>query len=246
MFYGHVRSERHQEPVIDLGHRRDWAMRLHVLNPSDRKDEDLAEGAARRVDSAIRRLETDRLLERVQEKAMWRILRGDRSGRPYRSETDEELRLRIENRDLRLRRADYGQRSLRYDAIGYGSSGPYVQAEFWEEPPLEVPVSLWANGWVSELSAAALMVFLIVLDRPGPRRGNAAPFRVPRIRRSQYAATKAVWLKGRDELQSRGVITRKVGDRSGAVNRELYFLNLETIESKNLCPPKIDLWHGSP
>ena len=237
VFEAHARSSRGVAPVFE-SRRGEVATRLHLIGAEDGKRK--REAAARRVDNAFARLRRDGLVQRLDRRS-WLVLQDDGTTSPYRTETSEELAARLARRGELLAVARYGQRSLRYDSVRrVQTRGPDSEArgvvvhDYWEQEPIAVPLWLWANGWVSGLSGAALVTLLVLLDQS---RSAAEPSQVvvPRIRRSQYSLTKEVWRKGRDELVAHRIIAVGAGAAAGAVRRDRYEFFLDQLAKHHLC-----------
>jgi hypothetical protein len=211
---------------------------LHLIRAAD--DKSKREAAARRVDNAFARLRRDGLVQRFDRQS-WLVLQDDGTNSPYRAETPDQLDARLARRRELFARAQYGQRSLRYDSVrrlprpgAAGEPRGVVVHDYWEEQPIAVPLALWSNGWVSGLSGAALVTLLVLLDQS---RDVAVESQVvvPRIRRSQYALSKEVWRKGRDELRAGRIIDVGAGARAGAVVRDRYELFLDRLTKHDIC-----------
>lgn len=214
-------------PVVRLD-RLEWGARLHLVRPGGARVE---EAAARRVDHALVRLASENLIE-ARSRNQWQVLTDDGKRQPYQSETEEELGQREARRAAQLAIAPHGQRSVRYTAARRTPDGGRVVRDFWEDTPIPVPVSLWGNGWVSDLSGAALVALLVLLDQ---RSVSTRPVVVPRIRRSQYDITPSVWRKGRDELTSRGLLRIAPGPTAGVVVRDSYVVDYDRIHTASVC-----------
>lgn len=232
----HARSSRGEDPVLELG-RREAATRMHLLSGTATLSKGKCESASRRADNAFARLRREGIIQRVG-RGHWRVLSDDAGGAPFCSETESELAARLAVRDDLLAAARHGQRTVRYDSVRRRPSRSAVDEpsgvvvhDHWEEAPIAVPLALWANGWVSGLSGAALLTLLVLLDQARA----ASEVVVPRIRRSQYALGKEVWKKGRDELRGHRIICVSAGRQSGAVVRDHYQLSLDRLERQHLC-----------
>lgn len=78
----------------------------------------------------------------------------------------------------------------------------------WESEPLRIRASLWTNGTVSTLSAAALTVLLVLWayeSNPGEI------IDVPRSRPNDYPISHSTWHRGTTELETSGLIHREHG-----------------------------------
>jgi hypothetical protein len=90
----------------------------------------------------------------------------------------------------------------------YGSRIDYRRSQVWEDEPLSLPATLWTNGTISALPAAAIIVLLILLDyeaEPG------ALIKVPKSRAYEYPVTHSTWHKGLTTLESAGLICKAAG-----------------------------------
>ncbi len=76
---------------------------------------------------------------------------------------------------------------------------------------LTVPLAVWVNGTVSALSGRALAVLLVLwnFERDAP----GAPFRVPKVKHSQFGLRNDLWHAGITELKEFGCV-RRVRDTS--------------------------------
>jgi hypothetical protein len=241
VFEAHARADRGEEPVVQVG-RRTLAARLHLVAPRDIQDRARLEAGARRVDNAWERLRRETVVARWQPSG-WRVLQDDGSEKPYRSETGSELDERMARRKDALAFSPHGQKTVRYESISTrrrrSNDGTMVTehvlvGDAWEQEPLEIPIFLWANCWVSELSGAALLVLLVLLDSSRDR--HPAEFVVPKIRRSQYGLGKESWTKGRDELAAHGLLEVSKGKTAGSVVRDKYTLHLRKLATSSACP----------
>ncbi|MEU9663540.1 hypothetical protein [Streptomyces chartreusis] len=78
------------------------------------------------------------------------------------------------------------------------------RAERQEHLYVQVPAGLWTNGWISELSGAAIAMYLVLLHE---RRGeNKQVWLSPRIGREVYDLSDETRRKGLTELVSRGLV----------------------------------------
>lgn len=240
IFEGHARAESAREPRLSAG-RRDWAVRLHLVEPRLLHHDGRREVAARRIDTAIARLAHENLVVKADRSSL-RVLCDDGTGRPYEYENADQLRTRLARRAELLQFAPYGQRSLRYDAVERTSRGRdgapagRVVSDYWETEPIQLPLTLWANGWVSALSAAALVSLVLLVDQAKDQHGIRHPIDVPRIRVSQYAVSKDIWAKGCEELASTGLIRREPHRTAGAVALSRYFLHPDVMATSVACP----------
>lgn len=73
------------------------------------------------------------------------------------------------------------------------SSRPINQGRY-----VGVPIDLWKNGWIIDLSATALALLLVLLEHQG---GYKESRYVTTERRSRYGLSHGTWTKARSELE---------------------------------------------
>lgn len=119
-----------------------------------------------------------------------------------------------------------------------GDSATTLRSPPWAGPSLTSglrPVSLWANGWVSSLSASALLALLVLFDQRNEQPSDE-PFRVPRILQSQYTLGPDVWQGGLKALTDEGIFERVPDGHRGTVPHYRYRMHLDVIAGKVRCP----------
>lgn len=116
------------------------------------------------------------------------------------------------------------------DAAGGG--GEYVR-------PIEqgryigVPVELWTQGWLLDLSATGLAMLMVLMELLG---GHSEPQYVTRHRRERYGLSPDTWTRGRKELEGHGLI--KVNrEPQGSVYDYYRLRNLYWVDKERLKKP---------
>jgi hypothetical protein len=131
------------------------------------------------------------------------VLLDPRTQTPYRTESPVELDLRIKRRSKF--KEIIGPKNLRNTAL-------------WEGSPLDLPAAWWRNGWISSLTGVELALLLMMWD---VTRGASDPFRIRRIRKSQYGLKKGCVQRGRAGLESLNLLeAHKVGTVGKAIDYE--------------------------
>lgn len=149
--------------------------------------------AGRRVTRAIDYLESEKLISRPKPDLLC-LLDPDCSGRPYEPWSPAVIAERRKERDDLYR--------------FYASRIDYRRSQVWEDEPLALPATLWTNGTISALPAAAIIVLLILLDyeaEPGDL------IKVPKSRAYEYPVAHSTWHKGLSNLESAGLIQKEPG-----------------------------------
>lgn len=267
----HARSRAGTSTSIPLM-RRDLAARLHLLGA--RVGNEVArDSRARRIDNALKRLKEENLVARSGRCVELSDHLGQ--GSPHQVESAEE-RLDRYRRGVALQRAgvpyDYALREGMFHAEGDTSpSGRPLRrclgpqrwlSDEWEQAPIRLPVTLWANGWVSYLPAAALLVLFVLFDQQtnpdrrrgphwmqpdsgvGPPVGQSDPdpadrsddIGVSRVLQSQYTLGPDVWHKGLAILETEGIVTRIRDGSRGFTPRYRYRTHDDVIADQVRCP----------
>lgn len=205
-----------------------WAVLLNLLPLADTSHRARRAGAARQVARAADYLIAEHLASRPRQSEL-QLLDPSGTGRPYQPWTAQQLRDRNE---LRSKYAE-----------SWGTQTDIRRTTVWEDPPIQVPMTLWTNGSVSALSGAALVVLLVLLDyeeEPGSR------IRVPKSRPYEYPVSRDSWVKGTHELKALKFLWphqgRKVFPVSNAnprVTKDRY-QTAWTINHRRLKNPHID------
>lgn len=68
---------------------------------------------------------------------------------------------------------------------------------------ITVPLELWTNGWILELSGRGLALYIVLRELTG---GKAAGASVPGRRRKEYGLSYETWKRGCDELEELGLL----------------------------------------
>lgn len=111
-----------------------------------------------------------------------------------------------------------------------GTGREYRRPEPRREHYASIPVELWENGWILQMSAAALAVFIILIDRQRGRSGDdliwiRSPWR--------YDLSQDTWARGTKLLSHLGLLTVTRGVRGDDLEwrrlRNLYWVNLEGL-----------------
>jgi len=113
-----------------------------------------------------------------------------------------------------------------------GGGGPYVGVD--KTPRwVRVPLGLWANEWIVELSGSALALLLVLLELQG---GASKPRHLETGRRTQYGFSEDTWTRATVELRSCGLLTvrqvRTGRDLDMRRTRNTYWLNLEVLSAE--------------
>lgn len=103
----------------------------------------------------------------------------------------------------------------------------------WDAASLAVPAELWANGWVSGLSAKSLVVYLIVLNHKGEKLMS----HVPKIRLHQYGMSADLWTPAIEQLSKYKLLRTHNLGTAGAVKRLGYEVLDATLQQ--LPPPSL-------
>lgn len=97
-----------------------------------------------------------------------------------------------------------------------GDGSPYVaRGPRW----ISIPLGLWREGWLLDLSATALALLLVLMELQGGRDGAQS---VPRERRFEYGLSADTWTRATKELVRRGLLTvgrTPQGDNEFVYNR---------------------------
>ncbi len=186
-------STRHYADVNLRRTTGEWARLVGVLTDDAVHHQRKRAEAARRVSRAIHYLSSECLVAKAGDHVIT-LLDPDGSATPYRPWSNDE---RAERERARgdLSRA-------------YGYRTDYRRSQVWEDNPLMVPATLWTNGTITTLSAAATVALLVLWDyetKPG------AIIDLPKSRAYEYPVTHSTWHKGLAELETNGIIRRKPG-----------------------------------
>lgn len=242
----HHRAE-HGQLSIACAKRRELAGRLHLLRSNEFGNDRVRDSRARRIDNALRHLQSHKLIER---RSGGRVLLCNHlgSGNPYEVETDL---LRDERRKRREALIDHVRNPRSHEA-GRAATNRYEADDLeacvnkrslgngfwlgdeWEGDAIRVPLSFWANGWASTLPARALLALLVLLDVQSCDETDW--FGVPRVLQSQFTLGPDVWQSGLARLVREGIVDQRVDGTMGFVNRKQYRLNLEVIRTRSCCP----------
>ena len=244
-------------PVVHL-RRRDLAIRLHFLDPAN-GNQKVRVQRARRVDAALQALVHRRLVERVASAPdQVRLLAHDGSGRPYQPESSEQLEARLNRHAELMSTMPHRGEAMRYDAIHRPADPDEISQwalkrqlesghvrlladgrrlhDAWESEPIQLPATLWSNGWISELPASALCVLLALFDQAHHGRG-VEEVTVPKIRSSQYTIRPDSWRAGIAALREHGLVTDVLRRPAGALTYHSYSVDFDQITTHRLCPP---------
>ena len=69
---------------------------------------------------------------------------------------------------------------------------------------IRLPITLWNQGWILDLSAVELAILMVLLDSQG---GQARPYFVTKQRRETYGLSHDTWTKGANGLKDHGLLT---------------------------------------
>jgi hypothetical protein len=91
-----------------------------------------------------------------------------------------------------------------------GTRAPYVRPG--EPGPshsvyVSVPTEFWTNGWIVTVEAAALTVFLIMLDQRGYPRSDEAFWLSPQQRSNRYGVSEDTLYSGARSLEALGLLS---------------------------------------
>lgn len=175
----------------------DWAELLNLV--ARRGHQQQRANAARRVAAAIKHLRSRRLID-VPSRDEITLLDPDGSGNVFTPWTAYDLAERNKRREDVARMLGTRYETRRHLAV-------------WEDEHLELPLAVWVNGTVSALSGRALAVLLVLWNFERAARGE--PFRVPKVKQSQFGLRNDLWHAGVTELEEFGCV-RRVADKSRA------------------------------
>ena len=171
----------------------EWAALVGVLTDGAEHHQHKRAAAARRVSRAIDYLISQRLVARSGTDTLT-LLDPDGSGDPYEPWTEE----------IRAGRAEGREDLFRF----YGDRTDYRRSWVWEEDPLQIPATLWSNGTITALPAAAIVALLVLWDH---EEAPGELIVVPKSRAYEYPLTHSTWHKGLHELETLGIIDREQG-----------------------------------
>jgi hypothetical protein len=190
----------------------EWARLLNLVSKKEWRDPLLRRRAGRRVTNAVKWLSDRKLITNPKRRVVG--LLDPRTLEPYHAESPRELEKRLKSRAAR--QIMYGQRSLE-------------RSNWWEGPPLDLPVLWWSNGTISALKGVELACLLVMWERS---REESGPFRVPRIVARNYGIRKGRWQRGCVGLEQLGFLTRKkVGTLGSAIEYE-YMVDWSAVSAK--------------
>ena len=185
---------------------RDWARRLHVITQGSYRD-DVAERGARRVTNALQALAAARCVRR--DGNHWLVLDDRGPGLALKVENAAEIAERLRKRSELAATMRYGFDDVRYNG-----------GDAWEDAPIDLPVVLWANGWVSSLRGSSLVALMFLFDqRRQAGVGESEFFEPRRVRANYYAITEDIWRRAVVDLETQGLLIRDRLGRAGAVSR---------------------------
>ncbi|MGW5434075.1 hypothetical protein ACWET9_44165 [Streptomyces sp. NPDC004059] len=119
---------------------------------------------------------------------------------------------------------DQSQRYFLYRNYSHSEEHLYVQ----------LPAGLWTNGWITELSGAAVAMYLVLLHE---RRGeeNKAVWLSPRIGRERYDLSDETRRKGLNELAAHQLVTvRRRSVHQGLFEDHFRSRNVYEFEAEDL------------
>lgn len=161
-------------------------------------------GSLRRVGTARRALQQQSWVSPGRG-SLIRLL-DPATGKTYVPESEAQ------SNDRRRRRDEYIDRKSETQAR--------YHPEHWELDPITLPAELWANGWVSGLSAKSLIAYTVLLIH----RENNGRSHVPKVRTHQHAITADLWAPAIKELTRHRLVRTHHRDLVGAVPRIDYEL----------------------
>lgn len=170
-----------------------WAELLNLVEDQWRGHPEKRSHAARRVATAMRSLEDEMLVRRLDRDTI-RLCDPDRSGTDYHPWTDA---------DVAVREAERREIERRWQHLT-----DFRVTRLWEDPPLRVPIALWLNGTVSALPAPALVALLVLLDH---RPDESGVIWVPKTRTHEYCVRRDSWYSGLRTLEDFGCVHRVEG-----------------------------------
>ena len=89
-----------------------------------------------------------------------------------------------------------------------------------------MPAELWANGWVTNLTAKSLITYLIIRNHSREAEGV---IRIPKIRASQYALKPDHWAHGVNQLKEVKLIKVITINNGSPLTRIGFELNDKTL-----------------
>jgi len=119
------------------------------------------------------------------------------TAQPYSPESQVDTSTRLENRRGWV--ALKSESQARYHPV------------HWEREPLSIPCVLWANGWVTELSAKSLIAYMILRNHRDPDGLSS----VPKIRTHQYAFKADMWPPAIEQLEDKRLLRTHLIGSSG-------------------------------
>jgi hypothetical protein len=96
---------------------------------------------------------------------------------------------------------------------------------------VEVPLDLWSQGWIVDLSATGLALLLILLDARGPHR---SPRYITTPAKACYGLSADTWTRARKELKDAGLLAVGRTPQGGTFDyrrlRNTYSISDETLK----------------
>ncbi|MEV0971367.1 hypothetical protein [Microtetraspora glauca] len=112
-----------------------------------------------------------------------------------------------------------------------GDGGEYVR------PPEQgryvgVPIELWTEGWIIDLSATGLALLFILMELQG---GHKMPRYVTTYRREAYGLSADTWTRARKELEHNGLLKvhriPQGGDFDYQRLRNTYWIHVDRLKA---------------